>query len=93
MKVIVNIIVTILIILMDIMKPFLVIFKLLGYIPILAIIFYYMLDGLNLKTFTQLSTISIITFGIYYCYFFIMDFLIGFKQGLINPETSDMEIK
>lgn len=77
-------IVSLLIIIMDIFKLFLVFFKLLGYFSIFGIIFAYLADKTQTKALIVFTTSSIFCFTIFYGYFAIMEFLIGLKTGLIQ---------
>ena len=77
-----NIFISLLLIILDIIKPILGIIKLFAYLPLITLIGLYFGDHLTLKTGINLGISSVILFTIFYGYFFIINFLVGFKQGL-----------
>ena len=77
-----NIFISLLLIILDIIKPILGIIKLFAYLPLITLIVLYFGDHLTLKTGINLGISSVILFTIFYGYFFIINFLVGFKQGL-----------
>lgn len=73
-----------LIIVMDIFKLFLGLIRVLGYLFIFAIIFIYFTGKLDHVFLISLGGGAVVCFSIFYGYFFIMNFLVGFKNGLLE---------
>lgn len=75
----------ILIILMNILKIFLGIVRFFGYLFIFGLILEYLVKGtIEKKYLINFGLSAIICFATFYGYFAIIDFLIGFKNGLIE---------
>ncbi|MGY0393928.1 hypothetical protein [Fusobacterium sp.] len=76
---------SLLIILMNIFKLFLGFICILGYLFIFGLIIVSLIKGtVEKKDLINFGFSSAICFGIFYGYFAILEFLIGFKGGLIE---------
>ncbi|WP_300356947.1 hypothetical protein [Fusobacterium sp.] len=77
-------IVNLLIIIMNIFKLFLFVFRFLGYFFLIMLVIFYATNTASKKMLISHLTSTIFCFAIFYGYYFILDFLIGFKEGLLK---------